>query len=388
MDVKEIRALVEEYYPHVVEVRRKIHSHPELKLAEYETARLVAEELNKAGWQVHSGYADTTAVIGVLEGGKSGPVRAFRADMDALPIKEETGLPYASEIEGLMHACGHDFHTAILIGVSYVLAAKKEELPGRVVLVFQPGEEGGFGGKILTDSGMVEEFGIQYIVGQHLYPGVEFGKVGYRVGLMTANADSFELVVEGRGGHGARPEETIDPIAVASHINVAFATVHSREIPPVEPTVITVGSIVAGSAGNIIPDRAVMMGTIRTFGEENRQHTIQRVKAVAKGIAATFRAKAKVDVMLGYPSVENDEAITGKVVEAAGMYLGEGNAVEIKYPSLGGEDFAFYLKKIPGAFYRLGVGPNYPLHNAKFSPDERVLSIGMGVNSTIAFLLP
>ncbi len=388
MNVEEIRKLVEEFYPRVVEVRREIHRHPELKLQEYETARLVASELESAGWRVYRNYADTTAVVGVLEGGRSGPVRAFRADMDALPIQEETGLPYASEVAGVMHACGHDFHTAILVGVAHVLSHKREELPGVVVLVFQPGEEGGFGGKILTDGGMIEEFGIQYIVGQHLFPSVEFGKIGYRVGLMTANSDSFEVVVEGKGGHGARPEESIDPISVASHISIAFATVHSREIPPVEPTVITVGSIVAGSASNVIPDKAFMKGTIRTFGEKNRKYTIQRVKEVAEGIATTFRAKAVVNVTLGYPSVVNDEGVTTRIVEAANLYLGEDSTVELEHPSLGGEDFAYYLQKVPGAFYRLGVGPNYPLHNSKFAPDERVLGIGMGVNSTIALLLP
>ncbi len=386
--IKEIREKIDEIYPHVAEIRRKIHEHPELKLQECETSRIVASELQKAGWQVFPRFADTTAVIALLEGNQAGPTRAFRADMDALPIKEETGLPYSSKVDGVMHACGHDFHTAILVGLAYILSGFRKRLSGNVVLVFQPGEEGGFGGKILTEAGLIEKFGIEYIIGQHLFPNIPLGKIGYKKGVMTANSDSFRIIVEGEGGHGARPEETIDPVAVSSHITLGLYTLLSREVPPMNPTVITVGSIRAGNAGNVIPSEAIMEGTVRTLSEENRKRVLNRLKSIAEGIASTFRAKAHVDIELGYPSVINDPEITDKVIQAGRIFLGEENVIEIEHPSMGGEDFAYYLKKTKGSFYRIGVGPNYPLHSPKFAPDEKALKIGMGINATIALLLP
>ncbi len=386
--IEKIKADVEEIFPHIREVRRKIHRHPELKMEEYETAKLVEGELRSLEIEVYPGYADTTAVIGRIKGAKPGPVRAFRADMDALPIKEETGLPYASEVEGVMHACGHDIHTASLIGLAHLLAKNREALSGEVIFVFQPGEEGGFGGKILTDAGFIEKFGISYIIGQHVYPDIPLGKIGYKVGLMTANSDRFTIEIKGKGSHGARPHQGIDPITVASHIVLGFGTIHSREVDPLDSTVITVGSIHAGTASNVIPDNAIMHGTIRTFGDKNREFVAKRVKEASEGIAKTFRAEAKVDVKFGYPSVFNDEKITMKVKEGASLFLGEENVVEIPVPSMGGEDFAYYLRKIPGTFYRLGVGPSEPLHNARFAPDENVLKVGMGVYATLALMLP
>ncbi len=386
--IEKIKADVEEIFPHIREVRRKIHRHPELKMEEYETAKLVEGELRSLDIEVYPDYADTTAVIGRIKGAKPGPVRAFRADMDALPIKEETGLPYASEVEGVMHACGHDIHTASLIGLAHLLAKNREALSGEVIFVFQPGEEGGFGGKILTDAGFIEKFGISYIIGQHVYPDIPLGKIGYKAGLMTANSDRFTIEIKGKGSHGARPHQGIDPITIASHIVLGFGTIHSREVDPLDSTVITVGSIHAGTASNVIPDNAIMHGTIRTFGDKNREFVAKRVKEASEGIAKTFRAEAKVDVKFGYPSVFNDEKITMKVKEGASLFLGEENVVEIPVPSMGGEDFAYYLRKIPGTFYRLGVGPSEPLHNARFAPDENVLKVGMGVYATLALMLP
>ena len=383
-----IRTDIEDIYPHIVEVRRAIHRHPELKMEEYKTSKLITKELTSLDIETYSNYANTTAVIGRIKGKKPGPVRAFRADMDALPIKEDTGLPYASEIDGVMHACGHDIHTASLVGLAHLLARNRELLEGEVIFVFQPGEEGGFGGKILTESGFIERFGISYIIGQHVYPNVPLGKIAYKVGLMTANSDRFTIKVKGRGAHGARPNEGIDPITIASHITVAFGTIHSREVYPLDPTVITVGSIHSGMASNVIPDDAIMKGTIRTFGDKNREFVAKRVEEVAKNIAKTFRAEAEVEVSFGYPSVFNDEAITMKLKEAGERYLGKDNVLELPVPSMGGEDFAYYLKRIPGTFYRLGVGPNMPLHNARFAPDEEVLKVGIGVFGTVALLMP
>ncbi len=385
--LEKIRKGIEYIYPHIVEIRRKFHKHPELKLQEYKTAELVQKELTRAGWKTHPNYANTTAVIGLFEGKKDGPVRAFRADMDALPIKEDTGLQYSSEVEGVMHACGHDFHTSILLGLAYLLNRERDQLAGRVILVFQPGEEGGFGARILTDAGLIKDFGIEYIIGQHLHTDTHLGTVEYRRGIMSANSDRFRITITGQGGHASRPHEAIDPIAIASHIYISLCTIHSRETSPLNPTVITVASINAGTASNVIPDLAVMKGTVRTLGEENRDFTLKRIKDVAEQIARTFRGTADVKISDGYPSVVNDDTITEKVIEAVSLYLGRKNLVEMKQPSMGGEDFSYYLKKVPGSIYRIGVGPSSSLHCSKFAPNEEALKIGMGINSTIALLL-
>ncbi len=384
--IDRIRADIDEVFPRIKEIRREIHRHPELRMKEFNTARIVKEELEALGIEVFSEYAGTTAVLARIKGEEPGPVRAFRADMDALPIKEETGLPYASEIDGVMHACGHDFNTSIVLGLAHILKMEQDNLKGEVVFVFQPGEEGGFGGKILADSSFIERFGISYIVAQHLYPDVPLGKIGYRKGLTTANADGFTITVRGKGGHGARPDRGVDPVAVASHMVVAFSTICAREVSPLDPTVITVGSIHAGTAGNIIPDTATLVGTIRTLGEKNRKFVAERVEGVAKSIADGFRAEADVTIGKGYPSLSNDPEITDRLKRAGEAFLGEENVIEITEPTMGAEDFAFYLKKIPGTFYRVGVGPCAPLHNARFSPSEEVLKIGMGVNATLALI--
>ncbi len=386
--IEKIRADVEKVYPEIRDIRRKIHRHPELRMKEFNTATIVKEELEKLGIEVFGNYAGTTAVLARIKGRKQGPVRAFRADMDALPIKEETGLPYASEVDGVMHACGHDFNTSIVLGLAHVLKIEEENLSGEVIFVFQPGEEGGFGGKILAESGFIERFGVSYIVAQHLYPDVPLGKIGYRKGLTTANADGFTITVKGKGGHGARPDRGVDPIVVASHITIALSTICAREVSPLDPTVITVGSVHGGTAGNIIPDTATLVGTIRTLGEKNRKFVANRLQEVARNIASGFRAKAEINIGYGYPSLSNDPEVTERLKKAGEVFLGKENVMEITEPTMGAEDFAFYLKKIPGTFYRLGVGPCEPLHSARFSPGEEVLKIGIGINSTMALLFP
>ncbi len=379
-----ITELVERYYPHIRDIRRQIHMYPELKHQEHKTAALVAEELDKLGFVVKTNYTDIPSVVAYIDGDREGPVRAFRADMDALPLEEQTDLPYASKNKGIMHACGHDFHTAILVGVGYVLKELKNELKGRVVLVFQPAEEGGFGGKVLAESGFIEDLGIEYIIAGHLFPDIPFGKIGYRYGYMMANSDRFNVYVKGHGGHGARPEKTIDPIAVSCCLVNALYTMRSREVSAFDPVVITVGSIQAGTVGTIIPQESTIRGTLRTLNEETRKRLFKRIKDVSVGVAKSFGAEAEVEIKEGYPAVKNSDFIVDKIKEAGILYLGKENVVEIEHPSMGGEDFAYYLKKIPGAFYRLGVGPSYPLHNPKFAPKEEVIKIGMGLKSFIA----
>ena len=386
--VNKIRKHIEDIYPHIVEIRRNIHNHPELKLNEYITSGIILGELESAGWNVYPGYADTTAVIAVLAGGKKGPIRAFRADMDALPIKEETNLPYSSKIEGIMHACGHDFHTSILIGLAYILKKEQSDLPGKIVLVFQPGEEGGFGARILTEAGLIDDFKIEYIIGQHLFPEIPICKIQYRFGVMNANTDSFQIIVTGKGGHAARPNTTIDPIAIAIQIYSSISTVHFRELSALDPCVITVGSFNSGTTSNIIPEKVFMKGTVRSLSTENREFVLTRIREIAENTAQMLRGSASVEIHHGYPSVVNDYKTTEKIIKAANIYLGDGNIIEMKEPSMGGEDFSYYLQKIPGCMYRIGSGDSGPLHSNRFAPDENVLKVGMGINCITAFFQP
>lgn len=386
--VNKIKKHIEDIYPHIVEIRRNIHNNPELKLEEYVTSGIVTRELESAGWNVYSGYADTTAVIAVLEGGKRGPIRAFRADMDALPIKEETKLPYSSKIEGIMHACGHDFHTSILIGLAYILKKEQSNLPGKIVLVFQPGEEGGFGGRILTEAGLIDDFKIEYIIGQHLFPEIPIGKIQYRIGVMSANTDNFQIIVTGKGGHAARPNTTIDPIAIAIQIYSSISTIHFRELSALDPCVISVGSFNSGTTSNVIPEKAFMKGTVRSLSTKNREFVLTRIREIAEKTAQMHRGSASIEIHHGYPSVVNNYKTTEKIINAANIYLGDENIIEMKEPSMGGEDFSYYLQKIPGCMYRIGSGDSGLLHSNKFSPDENVLKVGMGINCTTALLQP
>lgn len=379
--MKHIAALIESDRAHLEHIRRDLHAHPELGYEEHRTAELVRRELESAGVQVVSGLAGGTGVLGFLPstGEENAPTVALRADMDALPIEELTGLDYASRHPGKMHACGHDGHTTILIGAARALA--QTERPNHVLFVFQPAEEGGAGGKRMCEDGVLQGRVIgraaDRIFGLHGYPGLHVGEVATRPGTMMANADNLRVRVFGKGGHAAMPHTGIDPIVVASHIVVAIQSIASRAVDPLDSMVITIGQIQSGTAHNIIPERADLVGTVRTLRPETQALAERRIKEVVEGVAAAFGTHAEVDFEHGYPAVVND----ADLVEVFKSSVGERVMVDPP-PVMGGEDFSFYGLQVPACFYWLGLRApdqtSYPnLHAPEFDFNDEALPVGV-----------
>jgi amidohydrolase len=303
--------------------------------------------------------------------------------MDALPIHEETGLPFASEIEGSMHACGHDGHTSMLVGAAHALCGMRERLDGKVKFFFQPAEEGGGGGKVMVEEGVADD--VACVFALHLWPGLPFGTAATKAGPIMAAADAFEITVKGKGGHGAFPHQTADAIAMAAQIVTALQTLVAREVDPVEPAVLTVGEIGAGSAFNIIPETARLGGTVRTLSEDLRRKMPERIEQLARGVAGGMRGDAELDYDFSYPVTVNDEGAVRHALSVIGDLLGEENALELANPSMGGEDFAFFLERIPGAFIWLGVGEDVSfLHTPTFAFDEEILPQGSALLAALA----
>ena len=378
----------------MIENRRYLHAHPELGNRETETASYVAARLREMGLEPRTGIA-RTGVVAVIEGGRPGPVVALRSDMDALPVKEEVDLPFASRVTttwegkeaGVMHACGHDAHMAMLLSAAQALAAMRERLPGRVVLIFQPAEEGvpadeqPAGAELMVAEGVLDSPRVDAVFGLHVFGGFASGVLGYRSGPMLAAADRFEIVVEGRQTHGAKPWAGIDPIVVGSQIVLALQTIVSRQVDIThEPAVVTVGQFEAGVRNNIVPDRARLVGTIRTFDEAMREDIHARLKRTAEAIAAASGATARVTIESGYPVTVNDPALTRAMLPTLER-VAPGRVQEI--PKItGAEDFSFYARRVPGLFVDLGITPADQLesaasnHSPRFYVDEGALPVG------------
>jgi amidohydrolase len=377
----------------IVAWRREIHRHPELQLETVKTAALVSSALRDMGVQVREGVGGS-GVVGLLrgEGAPAGEglevearTIALRADMDALPLQEETGLPYASERPGLMHACGHDGHVAMLLGAAKILSDMRKDFWGNVKFIFQPGEEGAGGARLMIKDGCLENPRPQAIIGAHLGSlwNVGNGQAGFRAGPLMAASDSFQVFVQGMGGHGAAPHASVDPVVVASHILVALQTIVSREVNPTEPAVVTVGAIEAGTANNIIPDTSLMKGTVRYMNKDLGPFISRRIRELAESVASGMRAKATVRYDFGYPPLVNDAGVTGRVKASAAKVLGEDNVV-VAGLTMGAEDMSYYLEKVPGTFFALGSGNEekgimYPNHHPKFDLDEDVLHLGSAI---------
>src|ERR671932_2094344 len=303
--------------------------------------------------------------------------------MDALPIHEETGLPFASEIEGKMHACGHDGHTSMLVGAAHALCGMRERLSGTVRFIFQPAEEGGGGGKVMVEEGVAD--GVACIFALHLWPGLPFGTAATKGGPIMAASDAFEIEIRGSGGHGAMPHLTADAIAIAAQVVTALQTVVSREVDPVEPAVLTVGEIRAGSAFNIIPETASLGGTVRTLDEDLRRTMPERIEQLARGIAKGMRGDAALDYDFSYPVTTNDEGAAQHALGVIRDLFDEEHTLDLSNPSMGGEDFAFFLEKVPGAFVWLGVGEEVSrLHTPTFAFDEEILPRGSALLTALA----
>ena len=375
--------------PEIIKTRREIHQKPELAYKEAITAKLVAKRLRALGLEVRTGVGGT-GVLGILRGQKPGRVVGLRADMDALPIEEMADVEFRSKAKGVMHACGHDTHVAMLLGTASLLAQHKNQLAGTVKFIFQPAEEhGGRGGaKPMIQDGVMKNPRVDFIFGLHIDGDEKSGTLAFRGGPAMAAPDTFEIRVTGRGGHGAYPHQTIDPIYVAAQLVIALQGVSGRMIDPVQPVVISVGSIHSGTKENIIPDQAVLQGTIRTLDETTRTRAKAKLAEVARGVCRAFGAKAEVEFEKdAYPVTVNDY----KVTETAKKILSKMPTTRIKLKALqlGGEDFSRFLHEAPGTFYFLGTknpakGCIYPNHSPRFKVDEDVLKYGTASLSQLA----
>jgi hippurate hydrolase len=378
-----LRQEVEENFgDKIVALRRDIHREPELGFDTEKTAAKVLAALDGLPLDLETGVAQN-GIVATLEGEGGGPTVALRADMDALPIQEETGLPFTSEIEGKMHACGHDGHTSMLVGAVHVLSGMRDRLGGTIKFVFQPAEEGGGGGKVMVDEGVADD--VSSIFALHLWPGLPFGKVATKAGPIMAAADAFEMEVRGSGGHGAMPHLAADAVVMAAQIVTALQTVVSREVDPVEPAVLTVGEIGAGTAFNIIPEKARIGGTVRTLNPDLRKMMPERIEELARGVAKGMRGDANLDYTFSYPVTVNDEDAAARALSVADDLFGGDSVLELPNPSMGGEDFAYFLEKVPGAFIWLGVGEDASgLHTPRFAFDEDILPRGAALLAALA----
>lgn len=365
----------------VVLDRRHFHAHPELGFQEFETSKFVAERLRALGLDVRTGIAET-GVVGTLRGGKPGKVVLLRADMDALPIDEENDVEYRSGTRGVMHACGHDGHTAILLAAAQVLVERRQQLAGTVKFLFQPCEEKPPGGaKPMIEQGVLENPRVDAVFGLHLAQEMPVGMVSARSGPIMAAADMFRLEIKGKGGHAAYPHECVDAALVASQVLVALHSIVAREVKPIEPAVITVGMIQAGTAPNVIPDTALLRGTVRTFDKELRQRLARRVEEVATGVARAMRAECVCTYEWGYPATVNDPVMTELVASVAREYVGEARFAA-REQSMGGEDFSYFLENRPGCFFNVGTrneerGLVWGHHHPRFDIDEAGLPVGI-----------
>lgn len=380
-----IKALATQYFDEVVHIRRHLHQHPELSFQEAETARFVTQKLTEFGIPFQSNVAGH-GVIGLIQGKNSDQkVVALRADLDALPIQEKNELPYKSQHEGIMHACGHDVHTASLLGAAKILNEIKNDFEGTIKLIFQPAEELFPGGaSLMIREGVLENPKPASIFGQHVHPPLEAGKVGIRPGNYMASADELYLTVHGKGGHGALPQDCIDPIVITSHIITALQQIVSRHGDPTIPSVLTFGKINStGGATNIIPNQVKLEGTFRTMHEQWRFAAHERMKKMAQGIAEGMGGSVEFDIKVGYPVLHNEPALTQRTRAYAEEFLGAENVVELPI-RMTAEDFAYYSQQMPACFYRLGTGNvakgiTSPIHTDTFDVDERALEVGMGL---------
>ncbi|MEZ4701472.1 MAG: M20 family metallopeptidase [Rhodothermales bacterium] len=392
--VHRFKSLSDEIFPEIVRLRRAIHRRPELAFEEVETSRLVVETLKPLGLDIQTGVAKT-GVVATLTGGKPGPTIALRGDMDALPIHEENELPFKSEHPGKMHACGHDAHTSSLLGTAMVLSRMREELHGTVRFLFQPSEEKLPGGaKVMIEEGALggapNSPAPAAIYGQHVQPGMPVGKIGIRNGMYMASSDELYLTVRGTGGHAAAPHlQQSDAVLVASHIIVALQSVISRNCPPDSPSVLSIGRVIADGATNVIPVTARLEGTFRAMDEAWRFKAHDLIRRVATHTAQAFGAEVDVDIWVGYPALFNHDMPANLVREAAHEFVGPENTVELDL-WFASEDFAWYLREIPGAFYRIGIhGPHmdaaHALHTPRFDIDEESLRLGPAFMAYLAW---
>ncbi|MFD2522285.1 M20 metallopeptidase family protein [Emticicia soli] len=384
-----IKQLAKEYASETIANRRYLHTNPELSFQEYNTARFVAQKLKDIGLTPQEGVADT-GVVAIIEGkNPESKVIGLRADMDALPIFEKNDVPYKSINEGVMHACGHDVHTSSLLGTAKILHQLRDEFEGSIKLVFQPAEEKAPGGaSIMIKEGVLENPAPASMLGQHVAPNVPVGKIGFREGMYMASTDELYLTIKGKGGHGAMPDQLIDPVLIASHVIVSLQQIISRNRKPANPSVLSFGRFIADGVTNVIPNEVTIQGTFRCMDEEWREDGLRRMKKMAEGITEAMGGVCDFEVVKGYPFLKNHPELTRRMKNEAIAYMGAENVIDLDL-WMAGEDFAFYSQVVDSCFYRLGTrnearGIISGVHTPTFDIDETALEIGPGLMSWLA----
>ena len=377
--LSEIKNIAESLAPRLVEIRRHIHANPELSGQEYQTAAYIAGVLSSCGLSVQEAVGKT-GVKGELAGkGSDRRILAIRADMDALPIQEKTDLDFASRKPGIMHACGHDVHATVGLGVAMVLSRLSEPLGGKIRFLFQPAEEIAQGASWMIREGVMRD--VSAVFGLHVFPSIPARSIGVRYGALTAAADDLEIFIQGESGHGARPHEAIDAIWIASQVITTLQQAISRTQNPLRPIVLTIGQISGGRAPNVIADQVRMAGTVRSLHPETHAHLPEWIESLVTNVCSTYNAKCQVKYRRGVPSVQNDQFLTRLVEEAGLEAWGRDRVLILSEPSMGAEDFSLYLQQAPGTMFRLGVGSpnllNPPLHHPEFLVDESAILTGV-----------
>lgn len=383
---------IQKHKAEIIRTRRFLHMNPELGNREFETANLIASRLLSFGLEVKSGIAKT-GVTGLLRGAEQGLTIGLRADMDALPIQELTNLPFKSLNPGVMHACGHDIHVAIALGTAKIMSALKEKINGNIKFIFQPAEEGtpageAGGADVMIQEGVLENPPIRAILGLHVWP-ENLGQVYFSSGPIMASSDWFQVVIEGKSSHAARPHEGIDAIALSSQVIVSLQSIVSRAVDPTDPVVVTIGKIVGGTKANIIADKVTIEGTIRTLSETNRKKIPRLIEDVVRGVTHSFGASYVFQYKKGAPPLYNHPDLASILAPTLSRILGEGNVWDIK-PQMVAEDFSYFSQKIPGFYFFLGVkdpekSSMAPLHNPYFNPDERSIVLGIRIMCHLLF---
>lgn len=369
--------------------RRHIHQNPELSMQEYQTTAFIAEQLKKLGISVTT-WEGETGLIGVIEGDLLGKTIALRADIDALPLQEESTLPFKSNVDNVAHCCGHDIHSSVLLGTARELSIHKNKLPGRILLIFQCAEETLGGSKIMIDRGILESYSPEFILGLHCWPEIESGKIGLKKGPFMASSDGVDIVIKGKQGHAAHPHKNIDPMPAAGAVITSLQTIISRELAPVDSAVISITQISGGKARNIIADAITMSGTIRCADNKIRNKINGQIDRIVTNIAAAYRCEGKSVVTKGVGAVINDDKVVDLLQAAGNEAIGEENIVFLDNISLGSEDFSRYMEYCPGAMFRLGTGNDIaesrlPLHNPSIMFDEKAIETGIKVLSNAVF---
>lgn len=372
----------EQILDEVIAIRRHIHQHPELSFQEFETSKFVQQKLDEWGISYQNGIVET-GIVGLIKADNpTNKCIALRADLDALPIKEQNDTSYTSSNEGVMHACGHDVHTAMLLGAAKIIQENRSELHCDVKLIFQPGEEKLPGGaSLMIKAGVLENPKVDEIYALHVFPEMEVGKIGLRSGMYMASTDEIYISVKGKGGHGAMPHQNIDPVLISAHLITSLQQIVSRNCPPNIPCVLSFGRIEGLGATNVIPDKVELQGTFRTMNEDWRYKAHDLIKKQSKAICEGMGGSVDVDIRIGYPYLENDPQLTEAAKQKALQILGDSNVEDLPI-RLTAEDFSYFSQAVPATFIRIGVrneakGIIYPVHNAKFDIDERAIKVGI-----------